>query len=269
MQAHRLHARTKSTSGPSCMQMLKDIGHPYAEGEAGLRRHLRERAGGRAHQPSVSPRQPARRAGRRHRRPERAGARLVHLRRRRPHVALQRQRQRAQDADPAPHPMGRADRTARRQTQRRRCSKSWRRRSAPSWFPAATADGAPGAGHRGDDRPVRAAGLQPLLHAALRLSAAQGRVPGVLRVARHARAANGPTSRRATATSTTSPRSRGHLRTFLYRFFQTSQFKRSAIPNAPKVGSGGSLSPRGDWRAPSDSEAAAWLAALDLVPDRE
>lgn len=62
---------------------------------------------------------------------------------------------------------------------------------------------------------------------------------------------------------------KGHLRTFLYRFFQTSQFKRSAIPNAPKVGSGGSLSPRGDWRAPSDSEAAAWLAALELVPDRE
>ncbi|HZO80090.1 MAG TPA: NAD(+) synthase [Candidatus Binataceae bacterium] len=62
---------------------------------------------------------------------------------------------------------------------------------------------------------------------------------------------------------------KAHLRTFVYRFFQTSQFKRSAIPNAPKVGSGGSLSPRGDWRAPSDSEAAAWLAALELVPDRE
>jgi len=35
------------------------------------------------------------------------------------------------------------------------------------------------------------------------------------------------------------------------------------------VGSGGSLSPRGDWRAPSDGEAAPWLAALDLVPDVE
>jgi NAD+ synthase (glutamine-hydrolysing) len=58
-----------------------------------------------------------------------------------------------------------------------------------------------------------------------------------------------------------------HLRTFLYRFFQTSQFKRSCIPNAPKVGSGGSLSPRGDYRAPSDSESAAWLAQLDLIPD--
>ncbi|MGC9219963.1 MAG: NAD(+) synthase [Solirubrobacteraceae bacterium] len=53
------------------------------------------------------------------------------------------------------------------------------------------------------------------------------------------------------------------LRVFLYRFFQTSQFKRSAIPNSPKVGSGGSLSPRGDWRAPSDGNASAWLAELD------
>ena len=49
------------------------------------------------------------------------------------------------------------------------------------------------------------------------------------------------------------------LEVFLFRFFQTSQFKRSAIPNAPKVGSGGSLSPRGDWRAPSDGSAATWL----------
>jgi NAD+ synthase (glutamine-hydrolysing) len=52
------------------------------------------------------------------------------------------------------------------------------------------------------------------------------------------------------------------LEVFLYRFFKISQFKRSAAPNGPKVGSGGSLSPRGDWRAPSDSEAEAWLAEL-------
>lgn len=53
------------------------------------------------------------------------------------------------------------------------------------------------------------------------------------------------------------------LRVFLQRFVQTSQFKRSALPNAPKVGSGGSLSPRGDWRAPSDATAAAWLEELE------
>jgi NAD+ synthase (glutamine-hydrolysing) len=58
------------------------------------------------------------------------------------------------------------------------------------------------------------------------------------------------------------------LGVFLDRFFRTSQFKRSALPNAPKVGSGGSLSPRSDWRAPSDSTAATWLAELrERVPD--
>ncbi len=58
------------------------------------------------------------------------------------------------------------------------------------------------------------------------------------------------------------------LAEFLRRFVQTSQFKRSTLPNAPKVGSGGSLSPRGDWRAPSDASAAAWLDELARnVPD--
>ncbi len=52
------------------------------------------------------------------------------------------------------------------------------------------------------------------------------------------------------------------LEVFLFRFFKTSQFKRSCMPNGPKVGSGGSLSPRGDWRAPSDSEAVVWLEEL-------
>jgi len=59
------------------------------------------------------------------------------------------------------------------------------------------------------------------------------------------------------------------LGVFLERFFHTSQFKRSALPNGPKVGSGGSLSPRGDWRAPSDSAAERWLKDLEQVPARE
>jgi len=59
------------------------------------------------------------------------------------------------------------------------------------------------------------------------------------------------------------------LGVFLRRFFETSQYKRSAVPNAPKVGSGGSLSPRGDWRAPSDGNASAWLRDLARVPARE
>jgi NAD+ synthase (glutamine-hydrolysing) len=57
------------------------------------------------------------------------------------------------------------------------------------------------------------------------------------------------------------------LGVFLKRFFQ-NQYKRSAVPNAPKVGSGGSLSPRGDWRAPSDARADAWLEDLRRVPGK-
>ena len=53
------------------------------------------------------------------------------------------------------------------------------------------------------------------------------------------------------------------LGVFLYRFFQISQFKRSAMPNGPKVVSGGNLSPRGDWRAPSDGNARVWLDELE------
>ena len=58
------------------------------------------------------------------------------------------------------------------------------------------------------------------------------------------------------------------LGVFLQRFFR-NQFKRSAVPNAPKVGSGGSLSPRGDWRMPSDASANAWLKDLARVPTAE
>ena len=57
------------------------------------------------------------------------------------------------------------------------------------------------------------------------------------------------------------------LAVFLRRFFGNSQFKRSAVPNGPKISSGGSLSPRGDWRAPSDGLPDAWLEELATVPD--
>jgi len=55
------------------------------------------------------------------------------------------------------------------------------------------------------------------------------------------------------------------LRVFLKRYFGFAQFKRTAIPNGPKVLPAGSLSPRGDWRAPSDGNAAVWLAELDAA----
>jgi NAD+ synthase (glutamine-hydrolysing) len=63
------------------------------------------------------------------------------------------------------------------------------------------------------------------------------------------------------------PTIRKWLDEFLYRFFQTSQFKRSALPNSPKVSMGGSLSPRGDWRAPSDGVAGPWRDELKAAFD--
>jgi NAD+ synthase (glutamine-hydrolysing) len=59
------------------------------------------------------------------------------------------------------------------------------------------------------------------------------------------------------------PEIRHWLEVFCRRYFAFAQFKRSALPNGPKVSAGGSLSPRGDWRAPSDSTAAAWLRDLE------
>ncbi|HIY25496.1 MAG TPA: NAD(+) synthase, partial [Candidatus Brachybacterium merdigallinarum] len=54
-----------------------------------------------------------------------------------------------------------------------------------------------------------------------------------------------------------------HWLTMFTRRFFANQFKRSALPNAPKVLAGGSLSPRGDWRMPSDAAAKAWLAEIE------
>ncbi len=59
------------------------------------------------------------------------------------------------------------------------------------------------------------------------------------------------------------PEIRRWLEVFVKRFFAFAQFKRSALPNGPKVSAGGSLSPRGDWRAPSDGNARAWLADIE------
>ena len=58
---------------------------------------------------------------------------------------------------------------------------------------------------------------------------------------------------------------RGWLLVFIQRFF-ASQFKRDCVPDAPKVGSGGALSPRSDWRMPADASAALWLAEAEAIP---
>ncbi len=58
------------------------------------------------------------------------------------------------------------------------------------------------------------------------------------------------------------------LQVFVQRFYSFSQFKRSALPNGPKVSAGGALSPRGDWRAPSDMSARIWLDEIEReVPE--
>ena len=53
------------------------------------------------------------------------------------------------------------------------------------------------------------------------------------------------------------------LQIFAQRYYSFAQFKRSAMPNGPKVSHGGSLSPRGDWRAPSDMSARIWLDEIE------
>ena len=110
--------------------------------------------------------------------------------------------------------------------------------------------------HRGQDRPLRAAGLQPVPHPPPRLPAR--RIAFLAWHAWHdARAGRGrPASPRTTGAYTIGE-IRHWLEVFVQRFFGFSQFKRSAMPNGPKVAAGGSLSPRGDWRAPSDLSAAS------------
>ena len=231
--------------------MLEGPGPPLCRGPRAVRHHLRERAGRRAHQPPVPAGQLQRRAGRRHRRPERAGAGLEHLRRGRPHVALQRQRQRAEDADQAPGALGGRKRAARWWPMRRCCSTSWTPRSAPSWCPA-TPPASPARAPKACSGPTTCTTSSSTTR--LRFGFAPSKVAFLAHAAWHDAAAGawpeGPQVQRQAYDLATIKR---HLRTFLFRFFKTSQFKRSCVPNAPKVGSGGSLSPRGDWRAPSDS----------------
>ena len=110
--------------------------------------------------------------------------------------------------------------------------------------------------HAVEGRALRAAGFPPLLHHALRPAAVEGGVPRVARVARRrARRLAAGLSRTRRSTRIRSRRSRSGSASSCIRFFEISQYKRSALPNGPKVVSGGNLSPRGDWRAPSDGNA--------------
>ena len=191
---------------PAARQMLDDIGHASAKGEAlydvtfenvqaGLRTdylfRLANHNGG---------------AGGRHRRPLRTRSRVVHLRGRRPDVALQPERIGGQDPDPAPDPLCRG------------VGRCWARTRAPILYdilateisPELVPPGADGADpvDREHRRPLRVAGFQPLLRDALRLPPVQDRLSVVERLAATRPAAAGPpTPRRRRAAPTRSPRS--------------------------------------------------------------
>ena len=150
--------------------------------------------------------------------------------------------------------------------RRRCCSTSSTPRSAPSWCPAAL----PGSRARAPRAMIGPYDLHDFfLYYTLRFGFAPSKVAFLAHAAWHdaARRRLARQARRCSARPTTWPTIKRHLRSFVWRFFKTSQFKRSCVPNAPKVGSGGSLSPRGDWRAPSDGEASAWLAELERIPE--
>ena len=230
-QAHELDIR------PSALPDAERHRPPLRRRAAGVRRDLRERPGRRAHQPPLPAGQPPPRAGGRDRRSQRAGPRLVHLRGGRPHVALQRQRQRPQDADPARHPLGRRHRPAGRRDQRGPAAHSGRPRSARSSCLAISTAASP---RQSTEAIIGPYELQDFnLYYTLRFGFAPPRWPSwPTAPGTTCRPASGPRSPPTAATSTGSTRSRPTSSIFLRRFFQLSQFKRSCIPNAPKVGSG-------------------------------
>ena len=268
MAALGVHRARRSTSGRAAGRCSSDIGHPFAERRAGLRHHVRERAGRRAHHAtcSASPTSTAASCvgtGDL----SRAGARLVHLRRRRPHVALQRQRERAEDADPASGPLGAptAAGSSRRPT---RCSTTIlgdrdlaraRARATPTTSRRRSTEDCVGPYELQDfhlyyrrasapRRPRSPSSPSTAWH-----DAERGRLAATSRTA-SADAYDARRDQAAGSASSSTASSRP----------ASSSARR--MPNGPKVGSGGSLSPRGDWRAPSDSSAAAWLRDLDNVP---
>ena len=241
-------------------------GPSLRRGRAGLRHHLRERAGGPPDRLPLPPRQPAPRLRHRHGRPVRAGARLVHLRRRRPDEPLRGQCRGAEDADPVPDPLGRADRPV-RPCDRRGAGGDPRR---PRFLPSSC--------RRRQGKPMQSteAKIGPyelhdfFLYHIMRYGHAPSKVAFLaLHAWSDAEKGLWPIDFPQAARHAYDLRTiRRWLEVFLQRFFALSQFKRSALPNGPKVSAGGALSPRGDWRAPSDATAAPWLDELRRnVPD--
>ena len=214
--------------------MLDEPRPPVRPRRAPLRRHVRERAGRAAHRLPVPSGEPARRDRARHRRPVRAGPRMVHVRGRRPDVALQRQRRRPEDADPAPDPLGRVAAGLFDDEVAHVLTDVLDTEISPELVP-----------HREDEEiqsseaNVGPYALQDFnLFHVLRYGFRPGRrsrswpgTPGTTR--RPASGRQGfPVDERP---PTTSARSATGSEVFVQRFFGFSQFKRSALPNGPKV----------------------------------
>ena len=242
---------------------------PRRRRRAGVRRHVRERAGRRAHLASVPARQLSRRAGARHRRPVRAGARVGDVRRRRPDVALPRQRLGPEDADPVPAPLGDRHRSVRRRGQRgaRRGADT---EISPELVPRHDAEhDAARQRQRERRRALRDPGLLPVLHRPLRLHAEQGRVSGGARLGRpRGRALARPDPGSSAGTSTRWPRSStgSACSSSASSTPASSSARRCRTPR--RSARAARCRPAGDWRAPSDGTATAWLAELrERVPD--
>jgi NAD+ synthase (glutamine-hydrolysing) len=249
---------------PAAEAMLEGDRPPVRPRRAGLRPDLRERAGGPQDRSPVPPGRAARRLRARHRRPERSGARLVTY--------------------------GSATRW-RTTTSTRACPKTliqylirWVTRTEPV--------------RQGTDavlEAILAQEISPELVPSARTAKCQSteqkigpynlndfylhHIVASGSCHRRSRSSPGtPGATRRTGLARRVPRrQQGRIRlptikkwleSFLQRFFGFAQFKRSAIPNGPKVSTAGALSPRGDWRAPSDAVADVWLDELRAkVPD--
>ena len=225
---------------PACEQHIRDIGLDPADRQSVTFQNLQARERTQILMDLANKEE---RPGGGHRRPLRAGPRLRHLRRR-PHRHVQRQRRGPQDAGAQARGLGGGPR-------------DHGQRSAPSCESILDTPVSPGAGGRRAATARRSQRTEDIvgpyelhdffLYALLRLGAGPRKT---LFLAEQAFAGryDGEAVRR-------------WLRVFVTRFFE-QQYKRSLMPDGPKVGSV-SLSPRGDWRMPSDASPAAWLAELE------
>ena len=240
--------------------MLTEMDHPFSRGEKVYDVTFENVQAGSAHRLPVPAGQPARRHRAGYRRPVRTGAGLVDLRCRRPDVALQRQRRGAQNIDPA---------------LIRWVISSEQFDDAVNDVLQSVLDTeiSPELVPTGEDEEIQSSEakvgpyvLQDFsLFQVLRFGFGPSKVAFLAWHAWHdAERGDWPRGYPLDKRPSYSLNEIRHwLQVFAQRFYSFSQFKRSALPNGPKVSHGGSLSPRGDWRAPSDMSARIWLDEIE------